>query len=163
MSLVNCPPTAQGPTDGSLTGLGASIRAFEDAHPPRDRQHDAEFGQTWAGPINNGLHEFSPRCTQAGYIGAVTHYLGTRLTADQVKLSVTHDLAPPDAKQTDDKVQPKCELVFYQSAALAALAGVNDPGGTFLVELGSSTDNGGDYNPADVESLIYDYDTSGGC
>jgi hypothetical protein len=25
------------------------------------------------------------------------------------------------------------------------------------------TNNGGGYNPADVESLLYDYDVSGGC
>src|SRR5437868_3492947 len=63
VSLVNCPPSGQGPTGGSLTGLGASLGAFEDAHQPRDPGHDAEFGQKWSEGINNGLNEFSVRCT----------------------------------------------------------------------------------------------------
>ncbi len=163
LSLVNCPPTGQGPTGGSLTGLGASIGAFADTHQPVDRQYNGEFGQVWSGQVNKDLHEFSTRCTQSGYVGSVTHNLGSPATADQAKASITHDLAPSDAKQTDDKVFGPCELVFYKSATLATVLGMNDPDGTFVVELGSTTNNGGGYNASDVESLLYDYDVSGGC
>ena len=163
-SLVNCPPTGQGPTGGSLTGLGASIGAFEQAHGPRDQQYDAEFGRVWPGPTNKGLHEFSPRCTQAGYVGSVQRYLGSPLTAAQVKAGIQRDgIAPLDATQIDDKTQGQCELVIYHSPSLASVAGLGDPAGNFVLELGSSTANGGAYNAADVEDLIYDYDVNGGC
>lgn len=163
-SLVNCPPTGQGPTEGSLTGLGASIGAFEQAHGPRDAQHDAEFGRVWPGPTNEGLHEFSPRCTQAGYVGSVQRFLGSPVTAAQVKAGIQRDeIAPPDATQTDDKTLGQCELVIFHSPSLASVAGVDDPAGNFVLELGSSTANGGAYDASDVEDLIYDYDVSGGC
>lgn len=76
---------------------------------------------------------------------------------------MTADLAPNDAKQTDDKVSATCELVFYHSDLLASVSGMDDPAGNFVVELGSTTANGGGYKPSDVESLLYDYDVSGGC
>lgn len=162
LSLVNCPPTGQGLTGGGLAGLGASIGAFADAYQPRDQQYPDEFGRQWA--VGLRLHEFSTRCTQSGYIGSVTHELGSSITATQAKSRIGSDgLAPRDATQTDDKVGPTCELVFYLSPSLASVAGMDDPAGTFVVELTSSTDNGGGYNPADVESLLYDYDVSGGC
>ena len=113
--------------------------------------------------MSNGLSEFTVRCTHAGYIGAVTHNLSSALTAAGAKANIAHDLAPSDANQTDDKVQGPCELVFYHSDVLASVSGMNDPAGNFVVELGSSTTNGGGYNPSDVETLIYDYDVSGGC
>lgn len=163
LSLVNCPPSGQGASGGDLTGLGASIGAFEGAHQPRDRQHDAEFGQVWQGSTNYHLNEFAPRCTQAGYIGSVTHYLGSPITAEQAKAAIPRDLGPSDSKQADDKVSGSCELVFYHSDTLATIAGLDDPAGNFVVELTSSTANGGGYAASDVESLLYDSDTSGGC
>lgn len=163
LSLVNCPPSGQGPSGGDLTGFGASIGAFEDAHRPRDPQYDAEFGQVWQGSTNYHLHEFTTRCTQAGYIGSVTHNLGSPITAAQAKAAIPHDLGPSDSKPTDDKVSGACELVFFHSDALSTVARLDDPAGNFVVELGSTTANGGGYNASDVESLLYDYDVSGGC
>ena len=84
-------------------------------------------------------------------------------TAAQVKSSmISLGIAPADSVFQSAQPMATCEIYFYVSASIASDPGANDTAGTFLVELEPPAD-GSTWNPANVASLIYDLDESGGC
>jgi hypothetical protein len=158
---VNCAPS-RGPTTGSLTGLGATIGQFRQAHP-QDPKYTSDFGVLIAGGPNNGLHELSARCSAGGVIVSVDQNLDRSISDAQVKASISSfGIAPADSKFQSAQTPGTCEIFFYTSVSIASDPGANDTAGTFLVELENPASVGG-WDPTNVASLIYDLDESGGC
>src|SRR5439155_10289106 len=158
---VNCPGRG-GPASGSLTGLGATIGQFRQAHP-QDHKYTSDFGATIAGGPNNGLHELSARCSAGGVIVSVDQNLDGSMSEAQVKTSLTSlGIAPTDAQFQSEKTPGARAILFYKSASIANDPGANDTAGTFLVELMNPATVPG-WDPSNVASLIYDLDESGGC
>jgi hypothetical protein len=159
---VNCPGSG-GPSSGTLTGLGATIGQFRIAHP-QDPQYTSDFGGTYSGGPNDGLHELSAFCSAGGVVVVVTQHLNQVMTDSQVKASfISLGIAPADSQfQSAKTVGATCEIFYYQSSAIAGDPGASDSAGTFLVELqppGSSA-----WDPTNVTTLVYDLDESlAGC
>ena len=159
VQLVNCPDSG-GPSSGSLTGLGATIGQFRQAHP-QDPKYTSQFGETISGGPNDGLPELTASCTAAGVVVFVTQSLSTAMSDAKVKASVlSFGIAPADSQFQKKQTLKPCELYFYKSASLAAAPGTNDTAGTFVVDL---IPLGTNWDPGNVQTLIYDLDTSGGC
>jgi hypothetical protein len=160
-ATVNCPGSA-GPSSGSLTGLGATIGQFRQAHP-QDPKYTSDFGATISGGVNDGLHELSARCSTGGVIVSVDQNFGVAMSAAQVKASlISLAIAPADSVFKSAQTFATCEIFFYVSASIAGDPGANDTAGTFLVELQPPA-SVSTWNPSNVASLIYDLDESGGC
>jgi hypothetical protein len=156
---VNCPASG-GPSSGTLSGLGAMIGQFRQAHP-QDPKYTSQFGATISGGPNNGLPELTASCTTVGVVVFVTQELAEPMSDAKVKASVLSlGIAPADSQFQSIQTLKPCELFFYKSASLAAAPGTNDTVGTFVVDL---IPPGTDWDPANVQTLIYDLDTSGGC
>ena len=159
VALVNCPGSG-GPSSGALTGLGATIGQFRQAHP-QDPKYTSQFGTTISGGPNDGLPELTASCTTAGVVVFVTQELAEPMSDAKVKASVMAlGVVPADSQFQSKKTLKPCELFFYKSASLAAAPGTNDTAGTFVVDL---IPPGTDWNPNNVQSLIYDLDTSPAC
>jgi len=159
VALVNCPGSG-GPSSGALTGLGATIGQFRQAHP-QDPKYTSQFGATISGGPNDGLPELTASCTTAGVVVFVTQELAEPMSDAKVKASVTAlGVVPADSQFQSKKTLKPCELFFFKSASLAAAPGTNDTAGTFVVDL---IPPGTDWNPNNVQSLIYDLDTSPAC
>jgi len=160
LNSVNCPGTG-GADGGTLTGLGATLGEFRKAHGPQDSAASAEFGATIRGAGNDGLHEFSARCSTLGIVVSVNQYLAKVASASAVKKALNgYGILPADAKLVSDTTPMPCEILMFKSASLAASANIQDPDGTFLVELQGSVEIP---DLKHVDSLIYDLDTTGGC
>lgn len=158
---VNCPANG-GPSSGTLTGLGATIGQFRQAHP-QDPQYSSQFGATITGGANAGLPELTARCSTGGVIVSVHQNLSGVMSDAQVKASlVSLGIAPADAALQSVKTLSTCEIFFYQSASIGSDPGANDTAGTFLVELEPPA-TVSSWDPSNVASLIYDLDESGGC
>ena len=158
---VNCPADG-GPSSGSLTGLGATIGQFRQAHP-QDPKYPSDFGATISGGVNDGLHELSARCSAGGVIVSVSQNFSKAMSAAKVKASmVSLGIAPADSVFKSVQSLASCQILHYVSASIASDPGANDTAGTFLVELEPPPTVSG-WNPANVASLIYDLDESGGC
>jgi hypothetical protein len=159
VKLVNC-PGGGGPSSGSLTGLGATIGQFRQAHP-QDPKYTSDFGEIISGGPNDGRHELTASCTAAGVVVFVSQNLSQPMTDAKVKASVLSlGIAPADSKFEKKLTLKPCELFFYRSASLGAAPGTNDEAGTFVVDL---IPPGSDWNAMDVESLIYDLETTPEC
>ncbi len=157
--LVNCPGSG-GPSSGSLTGLGATIGQFRQAHP-QDPKHASQFGATISGGPNDGLPELTASCTPGDVVVFVTQNLAQPMSDAQVKASVLSlGIAPSDSQFQSKQTLKPCELFLYKSASLGAAPGTNDTDGTFVVDL---IPPGTDWDPTNVQTLIYDLDTSSGC
>jgi len=158
---VNC-PSSGGPSSGSLTGLGATIGQFRQAHP-QDPKYTSQLGATISGGVNNGLPELTARCSTGGVIVSVDQNFAAAMSAAKVKASmISLGIAPADSVFQSATTLATCEIYYYVSASIGADPGANDTAGTFLVELEPPAD-GSIWNPANVASLIYDLDESGGC
>jgi len=156
---VNCAGSG-GPSSGTLTGLGATIGQFRKAHP-QDPKYTSQFGATISGGPNNGLSELTASCTASGVVVFLTQNLAQPMSDTKVKASVLSlGIAPADSQFQSMQTLKPCELFFYKSASLVAAPGTNDPAGTFEVDL---IPPGTDWDPGNVQTLIYDLDTSGGC
>ncbi len=161
LASFNC-PGGGGPSSGNLTGLGATIGQFREAHP-QDPKYTSDFGATIAGGPNNGLHELSARCSAGGVIVSVDQHLSEPISDTDVKASIISlGIAPSDAQFQSARPPGTCEILDYSSASIAADPGANDTAGTFLVELTSPV-SVGHWDPSNVGDLIYDLDESGGC
>jgi hypothetical protein len=157
---VNCPGSG-GPSSGSLTGLGATIGQFRQAHA-QDPAHTSDFGGTISGGPNDGLSHFTAFCYASGLVVSVTQNLDSEITAPHARSSIASlGIAPNDSMLTSSKPQATCELDYYTSASIGNDPGANDTAGTFVVELQSPATTA--WDPNNVTSLIYDLDTSGGC
>ena len=158
---VNCPGSG-GPSSGTLTGLGATIGQFRQVHP-QDPKYTSQFGATITGGVNNGLPELTARCSTGGVIVSVDQNFDAAKTAAQVKASMMAlGIAPADSVFQSAQTLATCEIYYYGSPSIASDPGANDNAGTFVVELEPPAD-GSTWNPANVASLIYDLDESGGC
>jgi len=161
LASVNCPGRG-GPTIGTLTGLGATIGQFRNAHP-QDAKYTSQFGATIAAGPNIGLPELSARCSAEGVIVSVDQHLDGSMSDSQVQASIISlGIAPSDAQFQSERPPGTCEILYYSSASIAADPGANDTAGTFLVELTSPV-SVGHWDPSNVGDLIYDLDESGGC
>ncbi len=157
---VNCPGSG-GPSSGTLTGLGATIGQFRTAHP-QDSTYVSDFGGTISGGPNDGLHEFTASCSTSGVVVSVTQNFNQSMTDSQVTASlISLGIVPADSQFQSAQTRGACEIFYYQAASIGSDPGANDTAGTFLVELqppGSSA-----WDPANVTTLVYDVDESGGC
>jgi len=145
-----------------VTGLGATIGQFRQAHP-QDPQYTSQFGATISGGVNDGLPELTARCSPGGVIVSVDQNFHAAMSAAQVKAAMMSlAIAPPDSMFKSAQALARCDLYYYVSASIGADPGANDTAGTFIVELEPPAD-GSAWNPANVASLIYDLDESGGC
>jgi hypothetical protein len=158
LASVNCPYSGD-PSGGNLTGIGATLGAFREAHGPQSQGYPAQFGTTINGGPNVGASEFSARCSTSGTIVSVNQALAKAAPAAAVKKAIKgYGILPPDSKLVTDTTPQPCEILIYRSPALAATPAAQDPAGTFVVELASTA---GDLKQTD--SIIYDLDTTGGC
>ena len=158
---VNCPGNG-GPSSGSLTGLGATIGQFRDAHE-QDPKYTSDFGGVITSGPNQNLHHLTAFCYASGVVVSVTQNLDTPTTAQQARANIVAlGIAPQDSKLTSSQPQATCELDYYKSAAISNDPGANDTAGTFVVELQPPA-TVKSWDPNNVTSLIYDLDTSGGC
>jgi hypothetical protein len=158
---VNCPGSG-GPSSGSLTGLGATIGQFRQAHA-QDPAHTSDFGNTISGGPNDGLSELIAFCYRSGVVVAVQENLPLAITEEQAKASVaTLGIAPEDSQFQSAKTLASCELDYFMSASIASDAGANDTAGTFVVELEPPASVSA-FDPKNVTTLLYALDTSGGC
>jgi len=158
---VNCPASG-GPSSGSLSGLGATIGQFRQAHP-QDPKYTSQFGATITGGVNNGLPELTARCSTGGVIVSVNQNFDTVMSAAKVKASMMSlGIAPADSVFLSATTMATCEIYYYVSASIAGDPGANDTAGSFLVELEPPAAVTG-WDPANVASVIYDLDESGGC
>jgi hypothetical protein len=161
-TTINCPADG-GPSSGNLTGLGATIDQFRQAHP-QDPKYPSDFGATISGGVNDGLHELSARCSTGGVIVSVDQNFSKTMSAAKVKASMIGlGIAPADSKLKLVQTIATCQLLFYMSASIASDPGANDTAGTFLVELQPPAAAGMTWTPNNVASLIYDLDEAGGC
>src|SRR5438046_8598058 len=80
---VNCPGSG-GPSSGTLTGLGATIGQFRQAHR-QDPQYTSQFGATISGGVNDRLPELTARCSPGGVIVSVDQNFHAAMSAAQVK------------------------------------------------------------------------------
>lgn len=158
---VNCPASG-GPSSGSLTGLGATIGQFRQAHQ-QDPKYTSDFGGTISGGPNAGLHQFTAFCYASGVVVAVQQNLPLVITGEQAKASIpTLGIAPEDSQLQSAKTLASCELDYFMSASIASDPGANDTAGTFVVELEPPA-NVSAFDPKNVTILLYALDTSGGC
>jgi hypothetical protein len=158
---VNCPASG-GPSSGSLTGLGATIGQFRQAHQ-QDPKYTSQFDGTVSGGPNDGLPALVASCYRSGVVVSVQQNLPLAITEEQAKASVpTLGIAPDDSQFQSAKELGLCELVYFMSASIANDPGANDTAGTFVVEL-QPPGTVSAFDPKNVTTMIYDLDTSGGC
>lgn len=157
--LVNCPGSG-GPSSGALTGLGATIGQFRQTRP-QDPKYTSQFGGRISGGPNDGLAAMTASCTAGGVVVFVMQNLTTAMSDAEVKRSVIAlGIVPADSQFQSKKTLKPCELFFYKSASLGDAPGTNDTTGTFVVDL---IPPGTDWNPNNVQTLIYDLDTTPEC
>jgi hypothetical protein len=156
---VNCPGSG-GPSSGTLTGLGSTIGQFRAAHT-QDPKYTSQFGATISGGPNDGLPELTASCTSGGVVVFVTQNLDQAMTDAQVKASlISMGIAPADAVFVKARTPGPCQILYYTSASIASDPGANDTAGTFGVWLQPP---GSNWDPTNVQSLIYALDTEGDC
>jgi hypothetical protein len=156
---VNCPASG-GASNGTLTGLGATIGQFRTAHP-QDPEYTSQFGATISGGPNDGLAELTASCTTGGVVVFVAQSLHKAMSDAQIKASlISMGIAPADAVFVKARTPVPCKILYYTSASIASDAGANDTAGTFGVWLQPPTSK---WEPANVQTLIYALDTAGDC
>ena len=162
MSGLNDCPASGGPTTGELTGLGATIGQFRQAHH-QGPSHANWFGDLISGGPNDGLPELSARCSDRGVIVAVIQYLANSMTEAQVKASLPSlGMVPRDSQLQSIQPRKACEELFFKSQSIAADSLAKDPTGTFLVSL-QSPDSIGHWDATKVEWLAYELNVSDLC